>query len=443
MTVAVIEINDVGISTYFDERIQAVEPASAILDNKTLLLGSAASKQMRLKPSWTNDKFWSQLNMEPLNNGTKAIRHHADLAYAQLEQIWRLAADRCDALILAVPGTFQKPQLALLLGICKELGMPVKGLVDSAVAATSEQQGGRQLLHLDAQLHRIVLTTFDQGARLQRAGVVVIAESGLTQLRNRWANVISDVFVRATRFDPMHGAVSEQALYDQLPAWLEAISSQESSELDLEVDGRKHSVGIQKDQLVGGAADIYPKIVEQVRSRMDSAGCTLLLSHRFNGFPGLDDTLGLLPNCEVVRLPLTAASTGVLAHQDHITATGDNISFVTGVPWSEQDIGSAHEDLTPTHLVYQGRARPITATGFLIGTEVPNGGINLSGISQGISRQHCTIRRDGDIVRVEDHSRFGTFLNEMKVTESTPLQAGDVLRLGEPGEELLLVAVTS
>ncbi len=441
MSAAVIEINDAGIITFHDDRIQDVEPACAILDSNNLLLGNAAFDQTRLKPSWTNDRFWSQLSMDPLANATKSIRHHADLAYAQLETIWRPISSRCDEVILAVPGTFQKPQLALLLGICKELEIPVRGLVDAAVAAASEQPVGKQLLHLDAQLHRIVLTTFDQGARLQRAGVVVIAETGLTQLRNRWANVISDVFVRATRFDPMHGAKSEQALYSQLPTWLEAITKQDSSELELEVEGRKHTVTIQKDQLVGGAADIYPKIVEQIRSRVDKSGCNLLLSPRLNGFPGLDDTLALLQNCQVTKLPATAAATGVLDHYEHVISPSENISFVTSVPWTDDGQAVGYEDLTPTHLVYKGRAKAITGSGIDVGLEVPNEGFNLTGLSKGVSRKHCTIRKDGNVVKVEDHSRFGTYLNDIKITETSALQAGDVLRLGEPGEELMLITV--
>ena len=443
MSVAVIEINDAGIVTFHDDRIQDVEPACAVLDNQQLLLGNAAFDQTRLKPSWTNDRFWSQLSMDPLTNGTKTIRHHADLAYAQLDAIWQPLSGRCDEVIFAVPGTFQKPQLALLLGICKELSIPVRGLVDSAVAAASEQAAGKQLLHLDAQLHRIVLTTFDQGARLQRAGVVVIAETGLTQLRNRWANVISDVFVRATRFDPMHGAESEQALYSQLPAWLEEVAKQEASDLELEVEGGKHTVTIQKDQLVGGAADIYPKIVEQIRSRIDESGCNLLLSSRLNGFPGLNDTLALLQNCQVTQLSAAAAATGTLDHYDHIVSSNENISFVTSVPWTHDHDGHSvgFEDLTPTHLVYKGRAKPITGSGIDVGLEAANDGFKITGLSKGISRKHCTIRRDGNVVKVEDHSSFGTYLNDIKVTEASALQAGDVLRLGEPGEELMLITL--
>ena len=442
MTIGVIELNDAGISSYYDGKVQGVEAGCALIDNQALVLGNKAYAQTKLKPGWTNNRYWSQLNLEPLSNATDTIRHHADLAYAQLEQIWAQTSGRCDSVILAVPGTLQKPQLSLLLGIARELKIPVSGLVDAAVVAASEVESQRQLMHLDVQLHRIILTLLDQGPRLQRASVVVIAEAGLNQLQTRWANVVGDAFVRATRFDPMHGAESEQALYDQLPNWLRQITVEDSAHLELEVGGRKHNTTLQRDQLVGATADVYPKIVEHVRGRLGSQGCTLLLSHRFEAFPGLDDTLALLGDCDVVHLKSDASAVGALKHSEHIASTGENVSFVTSIPWQKTEGGTNQtEDLTPTHVVYRGRAKLIDSQGCCIGVDVDQG-INVSSLSKGISRKHCTVRRDGSNVRVDDHSSYGTFINELKVADSALLQAGDTIRIGEPGEELLLISVT-
>jgi pSer/pThr/pTyr-binding forkhead associated (FHA) protein len=48
------------------------------------------------------------------------------------------------------------------------------------------------------------------------------------------------------------------------------------------------------------------------------------------------------------------------------------------------------------------------------------------------------VRRNGEVV-VEDHSRYGTFVNDRRVSEEATLKAGDVLRIGTPGSEYLLL----
>ena len=60
---------------------------------------------------------------------------------------------------------------------------------------------------------------------------------------------------------------------------------------------------------------------------------------------------------------------------------------------------------------------------------------------QGVSRRHCSIYRNGAGVVVEDHSSYGTFVNGARVQGQASLAAGDRVRLGTPGEELLLITV--
>lgn len=48
-----------------------------------------------------------------------------------------------------------------------------------------------------------------------------------------------------------------------------------------------------------------------------------------------------------------------------------------------------------------------------------------------VSRQHCTLRVDGDEIYVKDlGSRNGTFINDQEVKEESPLKVGDILRVG-------------
>ena len=51
------------------------------------------------------------------------------------------------------------------------------------------------------------------------------------------------------------------------------------------------------------------------------------------------------------------------------------------------------------------------------------------------------LRRDGYSVIVEDHSTHGSFLNGQRLAGRAELAAGDTLRLGSPGVELLVIRV--
>jgi biopolymer transport protein ExbD len=63
-------------------------------------------------------------------------------------------AGRSDA-VLVVPGAYHSQQLGLLLGLAQECGMPVRALVDAAVAATHRPYPDRQLVYVDAGLHNM------------------------------------------------------------------------------------------------------------------------------------------------------------------------------------------------------------------------------------------------------------------------------------------------
>jgi hypothetical protein len=97
----------------------------------------------------------------------------------------------------------------------------------------------------------------------------------------------------------------------------------------------------------------------------------------------------------------------------------------------------------PTHVLFRGRAWPITAVPLAVGWSV-NGAARALGLPQGIagvSRSHCTLSlRDGQVV-VEDHSTYGTFVNDERVGGHVALRVGDVLRLGAPGVTLELIRV--
>jgi pSer/pThr/pTyr-binding forkhead associated (FHA) protein len=95
----------------------------------------------------------------------------------------------------------------------------------------------------------------------------------------------------------------------------------------------------------------------------------------------------------------------------------------------------------PTHLLAGTVAYALNETPLTIGAARAAGerGVVVDGALEGVSRRHCSIVRRGDAVVVEDHSRYGTFVNDRRISDSAPLKAGDVLRVGTPGSEFLLL----
>jgi hypothetical protein len=52
------------------------------------------------------------------------------------------------------------------------------------------------------------------------------------------------------------------------------------------------------------------------------------------------------------------------------------------------------------------------------------------------------VRRNGSVI-VEDHSTYGSFVNEERVVGNTVLTVGDRLRLGSPGVTLELIQMVN
>jgi pSer/pThr/pTyr-binding forkhead associated (FHA) protein len=95
-----------------------------------------------------------------------------------------------------------------------------------------------------------------------------------------------------------------------------------------------------------------------------------------------------------------------------------------------------------THVVYRGRAVAIGADGLVLGREVDDAhSLRLPEGVAGLSRRHCTLRRERGRTQIVDHSRYGSFLDGARVNGRAFLAAGSVLRLGTPGIELALVAL--
>lgn len=342
MTLGIIEFNDAGLRLMAaDDPDQCVEmPGLALLEEKNLLLGEAALQQSRLQPLQYYNAFWQRLSAEPLSSHHSRFRHHADLAYTQLLELHK-QMPALEQLIFAVPGSFSRDQLSLLLGIAGECPFSAVGLVDSALVSISLENNGlantdnNRLIHLDMQLHQCVvsLLQIDRGQSpvLQRGQIELLPNTGLLAIWNRWTQFISDQFIEQTRFDPLHSAHTEQQLCNQLPGWIEQARNEE--ELLLEVEGK--AVKLTRQQFIKPLIGHYQSLVK--RALHFGGNGQLVLSHRLARLPGFGETAsGLQTN--TVTLPARALATGITQNLDTIRGDGGQLGYVQSLPIPEQPI---------------------------------------------------------------------------------------------------------
>jgi hypothetical protein len=163
-----------------------------------------------------------------------------------------------------------------------------------------------------------------------------------------------------------------------------------------------------------------------------------ILAARLSSLPGASvrslargaAALGSLRFAGEIRRPA-----GQVVLVTHLTGTGSAEPAsaalrVAHVPSSEQ----------PTHLVYEGRALAISAVPLAVGWSVPSGERTLHvPAGPGVSRNHCSfVRRDGNAL-LEDHSTYGTYVNDSPVRGVVALRVGDRVKLGNPGVSLGLI----
>ena len=152
-----------------------------------------------------------------------------------------------------------------------------------------------------------------------------LTEEELHRFQDAWARRIAELFVNATRYDPLHSADAEQALYSRLPEWLESLRREEVIEVTLGPEGKERSIELTRPDLVDAVEPFYESLVERVLE-LKRAGedVTLLLARSLVELPGLEPRLAELRGAVTVPLPAGAAAAGALLMKRQIRAAADS-----------------------------------------------------------------------------------------------------------------------
>ncbi len=458
MPARAIEINDAGLVVADASGILAVEPGYALVDKGRITTGLQAYGQARLKPRQVSNSFWTNLSLEQGSAGVEGVPNSAELAYEQLGALWSKFAGSTDDVLLIVPGHYGQAQLGLLLGLAEECAVPVRAMVDAAVAASHRPYPGRELVYVDAGLHRVSVTALAQGDDVSVRSEQRLDTTGLAGLNDLLARRVAEMFVFASRFDPFHDAASEQRLYDRLPEWLASLHEQGSAVLALPHGADEVEVQVERGQLLKVALGFYKALLQLIaQTREAGSGLVVQLSDRLARLPGVMGELARLDDSEVVALSPGHAACAALEGFGAIDRSGQ-VKLRRSMPWRAEAApapvaGTAAESAAapiaapdtpvPTHVVYRGVAYPVDGTGLLIGRSNAEDrtAIVIDDQPGGVSRSHCELRLSDGELRLRDLSSYGTFVNEKRVSGEATLQPADIIRIGSPGAELQVVTV--
>jgi len=448
-----IDINDAGIAVADATGVLSVEPGFAVVDRGRILTGDEAFALARLRPRQASNRFWNSLSLEPGSAGAD-LPSAAELAHAQLASIWEKVGHARAEVLLVVPAGYRSEQLGLLLGLAQECGMPVRALVDAAAAAGHRPYPDRQLVYLDAGLYRVTATVLEQGADVAVRAEHALQQSGLVGLMDAFARRIADAFVRATRFNPFRNGETEQALYDRLPTWLDALRTEERLELKLPYGGDDARVTVERDEVLGVAAGFYRGVAQLVaQSREPDRGLVILVSDRLARLPGLVGELARIDDARIEILEKGHAARSALLAAPQ--TNGADVKLLKRLPWRaapaqiEAALSRPSAPTTvamasrATHVVHGGTAYRVGVSGIVVGREADAARrtIMVPDNHSGVSRVHAEVTlRDGEL-KLRDLRRYGTYVNEKKVAGEVVLQPGDVVRVGSPGIELRAVVV--
>jgi len=458
-----LELSDVGIM------VAAAEPAGllvvdghdtespgyALPEKDRLTVGGAARKQAHLYPRQVIDRFWDQLNTEPLAQPNPYAENNAEVAYEHLAGIWKTVSRYGNEMVIAVPGFMRREHMGLILGITRELSIPVRCFVPQGVVATPDHVPEGLLLHLDIHLHRAEVTCLKREDRLTLQDAQSVEGCGTSGLFKTWVSAIAEEFVRSTRFDPFHQAASEQELYDRLPVVLRRLQDNPSVEFEMTGGAKTYGITLTRDLFIQKSVPILEAFIQLIDRMQEQYGqnksaVILQLTHRLILLPGIKEMLVAENDRQVIELERGAGALGALRFWDPSAhekigrsapfLTSRSLQRVNPVPPSSPE-SRFDQVIRPTHLLYRNIAYPITDKPLFIGRKRSSDGYDLK-ISHDtdISLRHCSVRIRGNNVVLNDCSTSGIFVDEARVSGDVNVQLGQTIRVGTPGETLQLIA---
>lgn len=437
MTISVIELNDSEVRLGSNGAIVVRSPGYAFVDNDGIQIGDAAASRTRLDPRAANNRYWKNLNQDPLPLKSAKARHNADLAFAHILEIYEQAG-KPDNVIFAVPASFSNAQLALLLGLVEASPMTAVGLVDSAIAACAPLLGPGKYQHIDIQLHQSVLTQIEVDEKVRRESVQIINNAGLANIFDQTAHLVADQFIKESRFDPQHHPETEQALYNQIPACLSSLLTHSEVALEVQYQQTLYQAKLPAEMLHSKLSPLYEMIINNMLGERDC-----IISQQLSRLPGLTALLG-----QVEILEENSVLHGCFIYETEICKSESGLNYVTSLSATAEPVIMASteriDDSAPTllndkqaitHVLHEHQALPLGSKGLYLSA---SGRISVSKSKE----SQCRVQSVNGSVELQMPGDLTVFVNGSQVQKSLLLSAGDIISFIGSKTEYVLIHVS-
>ncbi|UTA46651.1 hypothetical protein L1F30_10800 [Simiduia sp. 21SJ11W-1] len=414
MTASLLYLNDVQVQLVSQGEPLVCEPAQLVFEGTQVLSGEQALARLRITPLAAYNQHWAQLHQQPLKLPNPDYRHHADLAYWQLNR-WLAPLAQGTPLLVAPSYRYQAQQYSLLAGMLQAAGAEPAGFIHAALlhtlGALTQGLGKGPFLHLDLCLHQAHITEL----RVHNGQLVIqqewdFPELGLNKIKEAWLQKVARLCIDQTRYDPLHSAESEQRLFNQ---WADCIAQlQKGPAAGLDIDG--HEIEIQHRDV----SDLY----RALHTKLQSLQGQVLLTPIARALPGLEGYAldkNLLATA-VDQLPQGLINSGSIQLLQSLPVS--NLQGFAGGTQQEANTRESLNHTSPvTHLLVNHRAHrlqpglALTASGEL--TSSPAGPITAR-FEYRAPHWHCV-------------GEGALKINGEAIENTHPLKLGDQLHTGQ------------
>jgi len=427
-----------------DGELLASEPLAVEISAKEPRFGRAALSAARGRPDLVSLTHWRELG-----RNEDAARNVAIEVAAHLRALG--VAERLDA-IVAVPADLDAGALTSLRGALNAAGCDARDFVDAATVTAAAVTDRPHYVILESGWRSATATRVTGGAECAFEEAFVSERANLLDVYDAWLAAVAATMVKNTRFDPLLSLDVEQRLYAELPAVAARAATEGKVEAAVDADGARFAVEVDAQLFADGAMPFYRELMRLARSaRIAGQGAALVLPAESRRWPGFLPRLLELEQDGLVIAPAgLAAVAASLRSADpsaaprlrrHVARIADHglsghIEYVASVA------APSGRSLPVTHILYGGDSMRFPEVGLVIGTEEVSNEphIVLPRAAAGVSRRHCSLRREGERTVLIDHSRHGTWVNGARVRERAPVRPGDRVRIGTPGVEFTLIS---
>ncbi|MDQ8203266.1 hypothetical protein [Pelagicoccus sp. SDUM812003] len=441
-----------------------------------LVFGSEAQELGQVYPRRVNSSFIDDLSLQATSFGGNQTRTaYSQIAYhffSKLVERIREDDSNIERVIIAVPGHYMEDnelaaqRIGILLGILKDLQIPVAGVVDMAAASLYSEglwnvAEGERLFHIDLLLHATHITVFNKHYGLERVYFSRQPQHGFSKMQEKFVHALANRFLKHTSFDITEDRRIEQAFHSQTRDMLFHLGK--SGEASLEVSTREKSrqMTITRDLAAMDLAP-YVKVLAQMLLRaINDFGAgegpvQILLSERAAAVHGLKEAIAAQGVGAVKQLPAESAAFGAAnlgkswtvpeSIEDVRVETGIVLEAPSGkdgeagasiVPIGAIRLVRQGKSLNPTHIVCDGLAYELGEEEFIIGFgESESFDLVVESNLTPSPAELCRLKPEEDRwVLAESKSTI------VEAVSISTLKAGDSLEVALPGrrKQLLLI----